>query len=52
MNALKDVLNRTKHKLGVERFATSKFQRAAELFVSFSTGEFQEFLPTAAYAEL
>ncbi len=50
--ALKDVLNRTKYTLGAERFATSKFERAAELLISFSTGEFQDFLPTAAYAEL
>ncbi len=51
-NAITDILNRTKHELGIERFESSKFQRAAELLVSFSTGEFQEFLTTAAYAEL
>ncbi len=38
--------------LGAERFASSKFERAAELLASLSTGEFQEFLTTAAYAEL
>jgi malate synthase len=49
--ALDNVLNRAMHTLGCERYAASKFDRAAELLVSFSTGEFQEFLTTAAYAE-
>ena len=51
-SAITDILNRTKHDLGRERFESSKFQRAAELLISLSTGEFQEFLTTAAYAEL
>ena len=49
--ALWNVLNRTKQSLGVEGFALSKFERAAELLISLSTGEFQEFLTTAAYSE-
>ena len=49
--ALWNVLNRTKQTLGTDRFATSKFERAAELLISLSTGEFQEFLTTAAYSE-
>jgi malate synthase len=50
-SAIWNVLNQTRQKLGVERFATSKFERAAELLTSLSTGEFQEFLTTAAYAD-
>jgi malate synthase len=50
-SALRDVLNRIRYALGAERFANSKFERAAELLISLSTGEFQEFLTTAAYAE-
>jgi malate synthase len=49
--AIWNVLNQTRQKLGAERFATSKFERAAELLTSLSTGEFQEFLTTAAYAD-
>jgi len=51
-NALTDILNCKKHDLGNEHFASSKFERAAELLTSFSTSEFQDFLTTAAYAEL
>jgi malate synthase len=46
--ALWNVMNRTKQNLG-DQFASSKFERAAELLISLSTGEFQEFLTTAAY---
>jgi malate synthase len=49
--ALWNVLNRAKQSLGTDRFASSKFERAAELLISLSTGEFQEFLTTAAYSE-
>ena len=49
--AIWNILNRTRQNLGAERFASSKFERAAELLTSLSTGEFQEFLTTAAYAE-
>ncbi|MGA8090125.1 MAG: malate synthase A [Terracidiphilus sp.] len=49
--AIWNVLNQAKQKLGPERFALSKFERAAELLTSLSTGEFQEFLTTAAYPD-
>ena len=49
--ALANVLNWARQALGPERYATSRFERAAELLVSLSTGEFQEFLTTAAYTE-
>jgi malate synthase len=49
--AIWNILNQTRQKLGAERFASSKFELAAELLTSLSTGEFQEFLTTAAYAE-
>jgi malate synthase len=51
-SALRDILNSKKHNLGNEQFASSKFERAAELLTSFSTSEFQDFLTTGAYAEL
>jgi malate synthase len=51
-SALRDILNCKKYNLGNERFASSKFERAAELLTSFSTSEFQDFLTTAAYHEL
>ncbi len=50
--ALATVLNRVRLTLGHERYAASKFDRAAELLISLSTGEFQEFLTTAAYADV
>jgi hypothetical protein len=49
--AIWNFLNQARQRLGADRFAESKFERAAELLTSFSTGEFQEFLTTAAYAE-
>ncbi len=49
--AIWNILNQARNKLGAERFASSKFERAAELLTSLSTGEFQEFLTAAAYAE-
>jgi hypothetical protein len=49
--AIWNILNQAKQKLGAERFTSSKFERAAELLTSLSTGEFQEFLTTAAYAD-
>jgi malate synthase len=51
VNALGDILDRMEQELGNERFASSKFERAAELLTDSSIGEFQEFLTTAAYAE-
>ena len=47
-----NLLHQVRQKLGREQFASSKFVRAAELLTSISTGDFQEFLTTAAYAEL
>ena len=49
--AIWNILNQARQKLGAEGFATSKFERAAELLTSLSTGEFQEFLTTSAYAD-
>jgi malate synthase len=49
--ALSDVLASIKQELGPSGFASSKFERAAGLLTDFSTGEFQDFLTTAAYAE-
>jgi malate synthase len=49
--AIWNILNQTRQTLGAERFASSRFERAAELLTSLATGEFQEFLTTAAYAE-
>jgi malate synthase len=50
--AIWNVLNQRRHYLGSHRYASSKFECAAELLRSFATGEFQEFLTTAAYEEL
>ena len=49
--ALGDILDRIKQELGASGFASSKFERAAELLSDFSTREFQDFLTTAAYAD-
>jgi len=49
--AVWNILNQARQRLGTERFASSRFERAAELLTSLSTGEFQDFLTTAAYAE-
>jgi malate synthase len=48
---LNSILERTRTAMGAEDFAASKFPRAAELLTQFCTGDFQEFLTTAAYAE-
>ena len=50
--ALGDILEGIKAELGVLKFHHSKFERAAELLAKFSTGGFQDFLTTSAYAEL
>ena len=50
-HVIRNLLNQARQKLGAERFASSKFERAAELLTSISTGEFQEFLTTAAYLD-
>ncbi len=49
--ALGNILDRIKQELGIEGFASSKFERAAQLLTEFSTGEFQDFLTTTAYAD-
>ncbi len=49
--ALVDILDGIKQELGTSGFASSKFERAAELLSEFSTHEFQDFLTTAAYAD-
>ena len=48
---LNSILERARTAMGAEDFAASKFTRAAELLTQFCTGDFQEFLTTAAYAE-
>jgi malate synthase len=48
---LERILDRAKQVLGTSAFASSRFERAGELLIDLSTGEFQEFLTTAAYAE-
>jgi malate synthase len=48
---LADVLDGIKRELGESGFASSKFERAAELLTDLSTGEFQDFLTTAAYTD-
>jgi malate synthase len=50
--AVRNILDQNRQKLGAERFASSKFERAAQLLTFLSTGDFQEFLTTAAYADL
>lgn len=51
-STLRDILNCKKYKLGSEQFASSRFERAAELLTTFTTSEFQDFLTTTAYQEL
>ena len=48
---LASTLDRIKQELGTAGLASSRFDRAAELLSEFSTGEFQDFLTTAAYAD-
>ena len=38
--------------MGVQAYAASNFDRAAEMLRELTTGEFQEFLTTAAYSDL
>jgi len=49
---LEDVLAQTRTALGEPAYTSSKFNRAAELLTQLSTGNFQEFLTTPAYADL
>ena len=48
---LQTIFDRAKQSLGPDRFASSRFERAGELLIEFSGGEFQEFLTTTAYTE-
>jgi malate synthase len=48
---LEAILDRIRRVLGASAFASSRFERAGELLIELSTGEFQEFLTTTAYAE-
>jgi malate synthase len=38
--------------MGAQAYAASKFERASELLMEFTRGEFQEFLTTAAYRDI
>ncbi len=51
-DALGQILDDTNRKMGEASFLASKFQRAADLLLVLSEGEFQEFLTTSAYADL
>jgi malate synthase len=48
---LAEILQQTQRAMGAA-YENSKFERAAELLTEFSTGEFQEFLTSAAYREI
>jgi len=50
--AIWNVLNQRRQFLGANLYASSKYERAAELLGSLSTGHFREFLTTEAYADL
>ncbi len=45
------ILERTEESQGTKAFASSKYKHAAKLLVEFSSGEFQDFMTTAAYTE-
>jgi malate synthase len=51
-DALGQILDDTNRKMAKASFLASKFQRAADLLLVLSEGEFQEFLTTSAYADL
>jgi malate synthase len=48
---LQEILWHTREKVGVRAYLSSQFDRAATLLLDLSTGDFQEFLTTAAYKE-
>jgi malate synthase len=48
---LSAILTRIREELGSNKYASTKFDRAGEMLIELSAGEFQEFLTTAAYAE-
>ena len=47
---LRDIVERLRS--APTTFADNKFNRAAELFTTMSTGEFEEFLTSVAYRDL
>jgi malate synthase len=49
---LDEILEDLCGSMGVQAYAASKFDRAAELLRELSTGNFQEFLTSAAYGDL
>ncbi len=51
-DTLGQILDDTNRKMGKAPFLASKFQRAADLLLVLSDGEFQEFLTTSAYPDL
>jgi malate synthase len=51
-DTLGQILEDIHRKMGKASFVASKFQSAADLLLALSEGEFQEFLTTAAYADL
>jgi malate synthase len=48
---LQEILHHIKETIGVRAYFSSRFDRAATLLRDLTTGEFQEFLTTAAYKE-
>ncbi len=46
------ILERERQSRGMTDFSASRFQRATELLTQLSSGEFQDFLTTSAYADL
>ncbi|HVT97096.1 MAG TPA: malate synthase A [Acidobacteriaceae bacterium] len=51
-SVLKEVLDQMRSMMGAKAWAASRFTSASEILKELSTGEFQEFLTTAAYSEL
>ena len=49
---LSDIMEELCASMGLQAYSASKFDRAGELLRELSTGDFQEFLTTAAYADL
>ena len=50
-NLLGEVLGQVERSVGAKAWTASKFHRAAEILKRLSSGGFQDFLTTAAYAE-
>lgn len=49
---LDDVLKQIRTRMGTDAYEESKFPRAAQLLLTLTSGEFQDFLTTAAYSDL